>query len=76
MRFRRLTRFRLRTLLLMMTAAALLAGGIRRAVDQYHAEQETLRQLREFRFPLTAKVRRPWWAPDAIDSRFARVFVG
>lgn len=74
MRFRKLMRFRLRTLLILMAAVALLAGGIRRAVDQYHVEQAALRQLSDFRFPVTVKVRRPWWIPDAIDDRFTRVF--
>jgi hypothetical protein len=74
MRLRRLTRFRLRTLLVVTAVVAVLAGSLRRAVDQYHGEQETLRQLSDFRFPVTAKTRRPWWLPEGIDSRFARVF--
>jgi hypothetical protein len=74
MRLRKLVQFRLRTLLFFMAVVAVIAGGIRRAVDQYHVEQETLRQLSDYRFPITAKVRRPWWIPAIIDERFARVF--
>jgi len=74
MRFRRLTRFRLRTLLILMAVAAVLIGSIRYAVDQHHLEQDALAQLREYRFPVTVKVKHPWCVPDRLNSRFNHVF--
>ncbi len=74
MRLRRLTRFRLRTLLILMAVVAVLIGSIRHAVDQHHVEQHALQQLRDYRFPVTVKVERPWWAPDRLNSRLNHVF--
>ncbi|HEX2476642.1 MAG TPA: hypothetical protein VHK01_17950 [Lacipirellulaceae bacterium] len=74
MRLRRITRFRLRTLLILMAVVAVLIGGIRHAVDQHHVEQDALRKLREYRFPVTVKVEQPWWVPARINSQFNRVF--
>jgi Leucine Rich repeat len=74
MRLRRLTRFRLRTLLCVTAVVAVLAVGIRHAIDQYRIEQQVVRQLSDCRFPVAVKTRRPWWISDAIDSRFTRVF--
>jgi hypothetical protein len=74
MNIRRLLRFRLRTLLILVAIVAALVVTGRSIVLGYRAENAALRKLREGRFAVQTKIERPWWIPASINARLGYVF--